>query len=69
MWLNKKKSKDLFLVLLKTFFLIVGLNIFLTSLITIIKLDLKKDNLESEMNLNMNKLKFTQNVQFGLDIY
>ena len=69
MWLNKKTSKDLFLVLLKTFFLIVGLNIFLTSLITIIKLDLKKDNLESEMNLNMNKLKFTQNVQFGLDIY
>ena len=69
MWLNQKRSKDLILVLLKTFFLIVGLNIFLTSLFTIIKLDLKKDNLESEINFNMNKIKFTQNNQFSLDIY
>ena len=42
MALNKNQSKDLFLVLLKTIFLIFGLNIFLTSLINGIKLELKK---------------------------
>ena len=69
MALNKNQSKDLFLVLLKTIFLIFGLNIFLTSLINGIKLELKKNNLESEMNLNYKKLKYVQNIQFDVDIY
>ena len=69
MALNKNQSKDLFLVLLKTIFLIFGLNIFLTSLINGIKLELKKNNLESEMNLNYKKLKYIQNIQFDVDIY
>jgi len=69
MWLNKKRRKDLFLVSFRTLCLIVGSNICLTSLFTIIKLDLNKDNFEPEMNLNINKLKSTQNVQFVLDIY
>ena len=69
MALNKNQSKDLFLVLLKTIFLIFGLNIFLTSLINGIKLELKKNNLESEMNLNYKKLKYIQNIQFDMDIY
>ena len=69
MALNKNQSKDSFLVLLKTLVLILGLNIFLTSLINGIKLELKKNNLESEMNLNYKKLKYIQNIQFDVDIY
>ena len=69
MALNKNHRKDLFLVLLKTIFLIFGLNIFLTSLINGIKLELKKNNLESEMNLNYKKLRYIQNIQFDVDIY
>ena len=69
MALNKNQSKDLFLVLLKTIFLIFGLNLFLTSLINGINLELKKNNLESEMNLNYKKPKIIQNIQFDLDIY
>ena len=69
MALNKNSSKDLFLVLVKTIFLVLGLNIFLTSMINGIKLELKKNNLESEINLNSKKLKYVQNIQFDLDIY
>ena len=69
MALNKNQSKDLFLVSLKTICLIFGLNIFLTSLINGIKLELKKNNLESEINLNYKKLKYIQNIQFDVDIY
>ena len=69
MALNKNQNKDLFLVLLKTISLIFGLNIFLTSLINGIKLELKKNNLESEINLNCIKLKYIQNIQFVVDIY
>ena len=69
MALNKNQSKDLFLVLLKTIFLIFGFNIFLTSLINGIKFEFKKNNLESEMNLNYKKLKYIQNIQFDMDIY
>ena len=69
MGLNKNRSKDLFLILLNTILLIFGFNIVLTSLITGIKLELKKNNLESEMNLNYKKLKYIQNIQFDMDIY
>ena len=68
MRLNNNRSKDLFLVLMKTIFLIFGLNIFLTSIITGIKLELK-NNLESEMSLNYNKQKYVHNIQFEMDIY
>ena len=64
MWLSNNRGKELFLVLLKTLFLIVGLNIFLSSLFNVIKLEFKKNNLESEINLNNKKLKYGQNVQF-----
>ena len=66
---NKNLRKELFLVLFKTLFLIVGLNIFLSSVFTIIKLELKKVNSESEINLNIKKLKYDQNVLLDLDIY
>ena len=66
---NKNRSKYLFLVLLKTIFLIFGFNLLITSLITVIKLELKNNNLESEMNLNYKILKFVQNNQFDIDIY
>ena len=69
MALNKNQSKDLFLFLLKTIFLIFGLNIFLTSLINVIKLELKKNNLISEMNLNYKNLKYIQKIPFDVDIY
>ena len=69
MALNKDRSKTFFLVLFKTIFLIFGLNLFLTSLVTVIKLDFKKNNLESEMNFNYKKLKYFPNIQFNLDIY
>ena len=69
MWLSKKRSKDLFIVLLKTFLFIMGLNIFLTSIFTSIKIESKKNNLESEMNKNIKRLKYNQITQFYLDIY
>ena len=69
MALNKNRSKDLFLVFLKTIVLIFGFNILLTSLINGIKLELKKNNLESDMNLNHKKLKYVHNIQFDVDIY
>ena len=69
MALNKNQSKDLFLLLLKTIFLIFGLNIFLTSLINVIKFEFKKNNVESQVNLNFKKLNFVQNFQFDVDIY
>ena len=53
---------------MKTIFLIFGLNIFLTSIIKVIKLELK-NNLESEMSLNYKKLKYVHNIQFEVDIY
>ena len=55
MALNKNQSKDLFLILLKTIFLIFGLNIFLTSLINGIKLELKKNNLEIRNEFKLQK--------------
>ena len=69
MWLNKKQTKDLILGLLKTFLMILGLNIFLTTLFTIINLESEKNNLESGIKFNFKKLKYDQNVQFDLDIY
>ena len=69
MWLSNNRGKELFLVLLKTLFLIVGLNIFLSSLFNVIKLEFKKNNLESEMNLNIQKVKYDQSFQFDFDIY
>ena len=69
MALNKNQSKDSFLFLLKTIVLIFGLNIFLTSLINVIKLELKKNNLTSEKNFNYKDLKYIQNIPFDVDIY
>ena len=69
MALNKNHSKDLFLVLLKTIFLIFGLNIFLTSLINGIKLELKKNNFKSEIILSYKEVNYIQNIQFDVDIY
>ena len=69
MWFKKNRIIYIFLFLSKTLVLIVGLNIFLTSLLTIIKIEFKKNNLESEINLNIKKLKFDKKVQFILDIY
>ena len=63
-----KKRHDIFLFLFKTLFIILGLNILLTSLFTLLKLELR-NNLESEMNVNNKNLKYDQNVQFDLDIY
>ena len=63
-----KNRSNIFLFLLKTLFIILGFNVLLTSLVTVIKLEFK-NNLESEMNVNNNKLKYKHNVQFDLDIY
>ena len=57
MGLNKNQRNNFFLVLLKTIVFIFGLNLFLTTLINGIKLELKKNNFESEMNLNFKKTK------------
>ena len=51
-----KNRSNIFLFFLKTLVIILGLNILLTSLFTVIKLELK-NNLESEMNVNNKKLK------------
>ena len=66
---DKNQSKNLILFLLKTLFLILGLNIFLSSVFTVIKLEFRKNNEELKMNLNIKKLKYDQNVQFYIDIY
>ena len=55
MRLNKNKIEELLSFFFKTFFLIVGLNIFLTSIYLIINEDFNKDNLKSEINLNIKK--------------
>ena len=65
--LNNNRS-NIFLFLIKTLFIILGLNILLSSFFTVIKLELK-NNLKSEMNVNNKKLKYDHNVQFDLDIY
>ena len=57
MGLNKNQRNNFFLVLLKTIVFIFGLNLFLSTLINGIKLELKKNNFESEMNLNYKKTK------------
>ena len=57
MGINKNQRNNFFLVLLKTIVFIFGLNLFLTTLINGIKLELKKNNFESEMNLNYKKTK------------
>ena len=67
--MNQNRSKYLILVLLKNIFLIFGVNILLTTLITVIKLEFKKNNFDSEINLNYKKLKYVQNIQFNVDIY
>ena len=51
-----KNRSNIFLLLLKTLFIILGLNILLTSLFTVVKLELK-NNLESEMYINNKKHK------------
>ena len=65
--LNIKRS-NIFLFLLKTLFIILGLNVLLTSIFTVIKLELK-NNLDLEMNVNNKKLQYDDNFQFDLDIY
>ena len=69
MLLNKKRSRDIFLILLKIFCLIVGLDIFLTTVLKIIKEEFNKNNLESVLNLNIKDLEYEQNFQFDKDIY
>ena len=67
--LNKNSRENLFLILFKTLFLIVGFNIFFTSFLIFINLELKKNNMELEMNLNIQKVKYDQSFQFNFDIY
>ena len=67
--INKNQSKDLLLAFFKTLCLIVGLDILLTSLFTIIKGEFKRNNFESEINLNIKKLTDDQNIQIDIDIY
>jgi len=52
---NKNRNNDLFLILFKSLCLILGLNIFLTSILTVLDLQFKKNNLQSLINLNSNK--------------
>jgi len=58
MWINKNQRNYLCFSLFKILCLILGLNIFLTSFLTLIKLEFKKNNTEAEMNLNINKLRY-----------
>ena len=67
--LNKNSRENLFLILFKTLFLIIGFNIFFTSFFILINLEFKKNNMEIEMNSNIQKVKYDQSFQFDLDIY
>ena len=66
---NKNKSKNLLIVLLKTFIFVIGVDIFLTSFLNIIYLEFKKSNLKSEMHLINKKLKSDRYVLSDVDIY
>ena len=67
--LNKNSRENLFLILFKTLFLIIGFNIFFTSFFILINLEFKKNNMEIEMNSNIQKVKYDQSFQFDFDIY
>ena len=58
---NKNRNNDLFLILFKSLCLILGLNIFLTSILTVIKLEFKKNKFQSGININVNKHRYYQN--------
>jgi len=66
---NNKQGKYLIFFLFKTFTLIVGLNIFLSSLYKILKEEFNKNNLESEINLNSKKLIYNIDFENDKDIY
>ena len=55
MWLNKNQTKGLFLGFFKILLMVIGLNIFLTTLLTLINLESEKNNLNSEIILNIKK--------------
>ena len=61
MKLTKNNGKNLIFFLLKTLLFIIGLNIVVTSCFHIIKLELKNNNLEYELNLDINKLNYDKN--------
>ena len=69
MLFNNKQAKDLIFFLLKTFTLILGVNIFLTSFYKISKDEIKENNLESEMNFNSKKLIYNVNLKYDKNIY
>jgi len=55
---NKNSGNNLVLFLFKNLCLILGLNIFLTSVFTIIKAEFKKNNFDSRMNLNIKDIRY-----------
>ena len=69
MMINKNQSKDLLKNFFKTIFLILGLDILLTSIFLIIKEEFKKNNFDSEINLVIKKNDYHQNFKFDKDIY
>ncbi len=50
-----KKRSNIFIFLLKTLFIILGLNVLLTSIFTVLNFELK-NNLDLEINVNNRKL-------------
>ena len=69
MFLDKNRIKYSLSLIFKTACLIIGLDIFLTSSFMVIKREFKKNNFESESNLNVRNIKSNQNVQFIGNIY
>ena len=69
MFFNTNGSKKLLLFFLKSFFLIVGFNIFLTSFFMILKGDNKKNSFQSEINLIIKDLKYDKSFKIHKDIY
>ena len=55
MLLNKIPYKDLLIVFFKLLLLIIGLNIFLTSVYSIIKKEFSVDKLKSEIYIDVKK--------------
>ena len=62
MFLDKNRIKYLLSLLFKSTCLIIGLDIFLTSTVIVIKREFRKSNIESKNNLIIKNIKFNQNV-------
>ena len=67
--LPNKLIKEILSILLKIFCLIIGLDIFLTSILWIMKKESNNKYFESTNTLNFKNVKYNDDIQFYKNIY